>query len=742
MSSTEPNHKPDTVWRALAATMLSVAVAHAEPPREYQQHTPAAERTEFRLWSPSRVYRDTATFRVDPPGAACELLTAGEDEPARLTCRVRLRHLEADRQTSVIVKFQPTDTAIRHPARRRGPPPPCQLLGAATADISDWPDGTVETRLALEPAATASGPAGFAEPAAQHFKIVREQFARVAPAHADELAVWLDDANSARLIWGKRPLWPGLDDALARPEAPYDGLRGFMLRSYHNPQLDRLQPYTLYVPRALELAEPAPLMILLHGSGGDYRNLVADYAAGQRFESHPMLIANAGAFRHQEYRHMALNDVRGVIEDVSRKYKVDPARVFVQGISLGGRGGLELAALLPDQFAGVSAQGVYGVYRQWLDPLFAARADPVALALAARQDIRTWMPNLFHTPVEFVYGWKDPVTPPVNALMLGELLRDLGYNRLMRGFDADHNITLPQYDWASTRKWFLQQRKTDARRAITLRAVNLRYARAGPVQVEELHDYARIGELRLAFNAADKTIELAAANIARLTVDLPFVPDPAVAGGQRVTLLVSPDGAFEYAPWPYPGEDPRLKHPGRSGPIWDIWCEPVTYVYDTAGADEVVARLKQSAEQSAAWDIAWGDPRLPVKPDTGLTGADKQSRNIVFFTTRASANPLRNEINAPDLPHPAEEDAHLRIMLRPSPWSARHCVLVVELDAERPFSLHEFGWFQEAFQADWLVVQLGPGPRSPRILAAGVYDRAWQPGPFTAGDFRSRPLIH
>ena len=125
-----------------------------------------------------------------------------------------------------------------------------------------------------------------------------------------------------------------------------------------SPHWRRRQGYSMYIPESLDLTTPAPLMILLHGSGGDYRNLIADEAAGQRFEEHPMIIANAGAYANQEYRHLAFQDILAVLEDVSAKYSIDPDRIYLQGISLGGRGVLEAAALKPDLFAAVSSQGL------------------------------------------------------------------------------------------------------------------------------------------------------------------------------------------------------------------------------------------------------------------------------------------------------------------------------------------------------------------------------------------------
>ena len=119
-----------------------------------------------------------------------------------------------------------------------------------------------------------------------------------------------------------------------------------------------------------------------------------------------MLIANAGAYGHREYRHLALQDLLAVLRDVSAKYAVDPDRVYLQGISLGGRGTLEAAALRPDIFAAISSHGVYGVQEDLIDPVSHINDDATARSYRARRDIRTWLPNLIHMPVEFIYGRK------------------------------------------------------------------------------------------------------------------------------------------------------------------------------------------------------------------------------------------------------------------------------------------------------------------------------------------------
>ena len=346
-------------------------------------------------------------------------------------------------------------------------------------------------------------------------RVVRGLFDRVAEPHRAELAACLDEANRHHPIWGRMPTWPNLQHALEagaamqvhatsadggaasspagpaagglpsrvrgfglpadtgskpRPADPWTGLRGFVLRAYQSRQLGRMVPYTVYVPWALDLSEPAPLLILLHGSGGDFRNLIADHHAGQRFEEHPMLIANAGAYLHQEYRHMARLDVLAIIEDMAAKYRIDPSRIYCQGISLGGRGCLELAGLHPGLFAAVSAQGVYGIQEELLDPFWSVHPEqstgqtfnPTGRGFAWRADVRSLVPHLKGTAIELVYGHRDENTPPGTAGVLEAVGRRHGVKMKLRGFETDHNISLPAYDWATTRAWMLEHQREAA----------------------------------------------------------------------------------------------------------------------------------------------------------------------------------------------------------------------------------------------------------------------------------------
>ena len=117
--------------------------------------------------------------------------------------------------------------------------------------------------------------------------------------------------------------------------------------------------------------------------------------------------------------------------------------------------------------------------------------------------------NLINLPVEFVYGQRDVNTPPEQPQLFARMLKFAGAKPEMislRGFDTDHNIALPKYDWATTREWMLQQRRIPAeeRTQIILRPPTLRYARSGWLSLGKPSNYALVPEV----NASWQRLEL------------------------------------------------------------------------------------------------------------------------------------------------------------------------------------------------------------------------------------------
>ncbi len=150
--------------------------------------------------------------------------------------------------------------------------------------------------------------------------------------------------------------------------------------------------YRVYVPAGLPRTSAVPLLVALHGCG----QTGADFAAGSRFndlaDKHGFLVAypeQSAAYHsqrcwnwfrssHQVRGHGEPALVAGIIGTLvneTSRWRIDPARVYVAGISAGAAMALIVAATYPNLVAGV---GVHSA------PPFRSASGP-ADALAAMQ---------------------------------------------------------------------------------------------------------------------------------------------------------------------------------------------------------------------------------------------------------------------------------------------------------------------------------------------------------------------
>jgi dienelactone hydrolase/prenyltransferase beta subunit len=142
---------------------------------------------------------------------------------------------------------------------------------------------------------------------------------------------------------------------IPRPTADGDASRpGWHVRTLQTPAGPR--KFTVYVPKTHDGVTPVPAVLFLHGSGerGDDGIRPAQaglgpavLAAGDEF---PAIAIFPQARETWAAGSADADAALAALDDVMKAYKVDPERVALTGLSMGGRGAWEMAAAHPDRF--------------------------------------------------------------------------------------------------------------------------------------------------------------------------------------------------------------------------------------------------------------------------------------------------------------------------------------------------------------------------------------------------------
>lgn len=194
-------------------------------------------------------------------------------------------------------------------------------------------------------------------------------------------------------------------------------------------------PYLLY--EAADVAKPYPLILYLHGAGERGRDLRLltrqELPKKLEREALPFLVVSpqcpAGEWWTEH-----IEDVSALLDHVLQTYPVDPARVYLTGISMGGYGSWYLGCHEPERFAAVA-------------PI--CGGGPLGRACALK-DVPVWA---FH-------GDQDDIVPPEATLSMIDALRACGGDPKLTIYPGvKHNSWTQTYNNPELYSWFLRHQK-------------------------------------------------------------------------------------------------------------------------------------------------------------------------------------------------------------------------------------------------------------------------------------------
>jgi predicted esterase len=207
-------------------------------------------------------------------------------------------------------------------------------------------------------------------------------------------------------------------DSLEQGRDPAQQWRGDMHLAYRSKVDETLQPYRLYIPSKYDGKQDVPLVVALHGTGGDENSMFEVYRSNVLQQSAEqfgyLVVCPKGREPASMYREAAEQDVMDVITEVRRQFRVDGKRIYLMGHSMGAYGTWSIAMNHPDMFAALAPVSGGG--------------DPAGLEKIRR------------IPEFVVHGAADTVVPVKNSRAMVEAAQKLGielrYKEIVNG---DHS---------------------------------------------------------------------------------------------------------------------------------------------------------------------------------------------------------------------------------------------------------------------------------------------------------------
>lgn len=403
-----------------------------------------------------------------------------------------------------------------------------------------------------------------------------------------------------------------------------------------------VQPYYVHIPEAYDPAREWPLIVFLHGYVPSISVVdpwvLSDEVCDIAEKNGCILLIPYGR-RNTDFQGVGEVDIYRAIDETRAQWRIDPARIYLSGVSMGGMGAWNMALRRPGYFAAVTPiSGQTDMFRWWgWDP---ESMTPFKRFLVAWDNPEEMARNARGQSFFVQHGEMDHLIPVIESRSMVETMRALGIPVEYHEFTGESHYIYwdtPCYEnaWGWSRDFTLEPSPM----RVTFRCFSLRYNRAFWLTIDGLKVWGTPATVDATVTDDGGRLDIHCENVAAMTIDLTTCPlrdeeqfRVTVNGTQREVMAHEGRLAIEIEP-PPAQDRPPLKRHGLCGPVEDVFNTPFIVVQGTAGTD---AQNLEIAGKVGTWIDEWdrfadGQPR--VCTDEELLPEQIEAMNLVLFGT-------------------------------------------------------------------------------------------------------------
>jgi predicted esterase len=508
------------------------------------------------------------------------------------------------------------------------------------------------------------------------------------------------------------------------------------------------EPVTVQVPTShgKDPSRRHPLVVVLHGYNGTPSSVLRaflDLEPASRAAKVDGFVLAPNAHGNAFYRGPGEHEVLAAIDWALRVYPIDPLRVSITGVSMGGTGSAFIALRHADRFSAASPLCGYHSYFVRRDtskrPIRPWERDRMHHWSPA-----SWAENGRNLPLYVAHGTKD--FPLENSRVLIDRYRALGYSLTEEWPDIGHAVWEKSWNGARMWPWLSAKRRDPEPARVSLRTDALSRGRQAWARIVRLTQPGRMATLDV--QIIDPTrIEVAAEGVAAFALDR----TARLAPGQATTIAIgkttvtfAPDESVALertgSTWRKGAREPAAheKRAGVEGPIREVFDHPLALVWGSV--DPRTARANREVAEAFARTRHGPGIHYRVTSDAEIDRDTLASHGLFLVGTAGdhrllaelgSSLPIRvvnGELRVGARTHSGPGTG--AIFVHPSPFAReRSLVVVTGVDPAgiwRALSLPQL-------LPDFLVYDAALAPAageqvlgSARVIAGGFFDWGWR----------------